>query len=129
MRNNALAVTASGALALALTTGAVACTAIPTEGSGEVQEMTEDGTGLAEEIEMQVEDALAEVPDSSLLHAVSRYEDVSADTIRVVTEQTLTAEERDELADDVFEYGAAGNDALGAVMVQDGSGEESTHRK
>ena len=129
MTHDTLRIAATGALSLALATGVTACAAIPTEGSGEVQEMKEMGQGVAEEVEKTVQDRMDEIPETSPLREVTQYENVAADSIRVITGETLDDAQRDALANDVFTYGAANNDALVEVQVRDASGEETTHSR
>ncbi|PRI11196.1 hypothetical protein [Leucobacter massiliensis] len=127
---SAIRLAATGAIALVGLAGASACTqAVPSEGSGEVQDMKEVGQGIAEQIEINLRDAGDAVPEGSPVRDIDEVENVAADSVRVVTSETLTDAERERLVDDVFRYGAEDIDALRVVQVVDGSGEETLHER
>ncbi|MEJ6490375.1 hypothetical protein PQI23_11650 [Leucobacter sp. USCH14] len=133
MSVNKLKLVATGVISLALLGGATGCGGVaPTEGSGEVRDQHDAPNGLGDEVEEQIDDRLAVGDDegvtseeAALLERIDEYENVSADTVRVVVEGDLAESDRDALAQAVF--GAAGNDALGTVQIVDASGDETEH--
>lgn len=67
------------------------------------------------------------VPSSSPLFAVTDVEDVSGGTIRVLVQQDLDDDGREEIARQVFNLGAFSNTVLTTVVVQAVDGRDSNH--
>lgn len=92
-----------------------------------MREQQEVPNGLADEIEQRIDDRLSGDGGAAPLSQIDDFENVSADTIRVLVQATLSPSDREELASALF--AESGTDALSTVLVVDGTGEESEHRQ
>lgn len=131
MIDETLKLIGSGALVLGLVTATSACsTAVPTEGSGEMQELRDDGPGLAGELEERVAEQVRD-DDAQLegLELISEYENVSADTIRVQLDGEVSADQRETVASSLFTVATESGSPLATILMTDATGEESEHSR